>query len=338
MRYCLLLKPHPNARYAQSLQKLALAELQCILNAWEIQSEAFWTEIAGVPFLGFEMDGFPEHAWEMISRHSAVCFAASAEDVLLRPILLKRDDYAPEDLAEVLKYKGKTNVDFTAMMLHCARAASAFVRDKEPLVLLDPVCGKGTSLFCALKEGYHTVGVDVDEKAIGEADIYFSRYLKYHKWKHRREIASATLPKGKSAKEIRFSFANEPDAYKRGEGRMLRLLSGDTRSVDSMLGERSCHLIVGDMPYGVQHAPKQGKGHFSFQGILTEGMAAYHRVLKYGGTIALAFNTYTLSRKSVEESMQNAGLTVLSQPPYHDFSHWVEQAVNRDFVVARKNQ
>ena len=34
--------------------------------------------------------------------------------------------------------------------------------------------------------------------------------------------------------------------------------------------------------------------------------------------------------------MERAGLEVMSQPPYDDFSHWVEQAVERDVVIARK--
>lgn len=338
MRYCLLLKPHANARYVQSLQKLALAELKCTLNAWNIPGPAFLADIAGVSFLSFEADALPEHAWEMISRHSAVCFAACMEGALLRPIFMERDDYLSGDLAEVLKYKGKTNADFTAMMLHCARAASDFARTEETLTVLDPICGRGTSLFCALREGYQAIGVDIDAKAIAEADAYFSRYLKYHKLKHHRREASLTLPQGKNTKEIRFMFANTADAYKQDKGRMLRLLLGDTRDVHSMLGEKSCHFIVGDLPYGVQHAPREGKATLSFHGLLENAMEAYLRVLKRGGTLALSFNTYTLPRQSVQKFMENAGFTVLYEPPYHDFTHWVEQAVNRDFVVARKDK
>ena len=338
LRYCLMMKPHANARYAASLQKLALAELQCILDAWGFFTKAFWMDIAGVSFLVFETDDLPQDAWKMLSRHSTVCFAASMEGDTLRPVRLERDDYLPSDLAEVLKYKGKTNVDFTAMMLHCALAASDFSRADEPLVVLDPVCGRGTSLFCAAREGYHAVGADIDERAIAEADTYFSRYVKYHKMKHQREIFSVTLPRRKQAREVRFTFANSPETYRQSKGRTLRLLAGDTRSVDSMLGEKSCHVMIGDLPYGVQHAPKKGKDIDSFQGLLPQAMAAYQRVLKDGGTIALSFNTYTLHRRAMEETMEKAGFTVLVQPPYHDFSHWVEQAVNRDFVVARKEK
>jgi len=36
--------------------------------------------------------------------------------------------------------------------------------------------------------------------------------------------------------------------------------------------------------------------------------------------------------------LQNAGFTPLTEPPYDDFSHFVEQAVHRDFIVARNEQ
>ena len=34
--------------------------------------------------------------------------------------------------------------------------------------------------------------------------------------------------------------------------------------------------------------------------------------------------------------MTVSGLVPLIQTPFNDFSHWVEQAVNRDMVVAQK--
>lgn len=51
---------------------------------------------------------------------------------------------------------------------------------------------------------------------------------------------------------------------------------------------------------------------------------------------AFAFNLNTLRRSQVVQHMQEAGLEVVSRPPYNDFSHWVEQAVDRDVVIGRK--
>lgn len=336
VRYALFVKPHANVRYAQSLQKLAVAELQCLLAPWAIPIEPAWQDIAGTSFLTFDTSVPSAQVAEAVRPHSTVCFLSQVEDGLLRPIPLNREPYLPQDLAEVPKYKGKTNVDFTRMMLHCALAASDFAKSQEPLTVLDPLCGRGTTLFCALAEGMNALGVDVDPKAIAEADVYFARYLKYHKMKHSRQKASATLPQGKSAPEIRYAFASTPEGYGKGPKHILRLFTGDTRFVDHMVGKESCHVLVGDLPYGVQHAPKEGKGLSSLRALLEGAVLPYQSTLKTGGALALSFNTNTLSRDEVSTALHDAGLHVRTAPPYHDFSHWVEQAVCRDFVIAQK--
>ena len=62
------------------------------------------------------------------------------------------------------------------------------------------------------------------------------------------------------------------------------------------------------------------------------------RALKPGGAAAISFNTLTLRKDTLLTLLQNAGFTPLTEPPYDDFSHFVEQAVHRDFIVARNEQ
>ena len=56
------------------------------------------------------------------------------------------------------------------------------------------------------------------------------------------------------------------------------------------------------------------------------------------GAAAISFNTLTLRKDTLLTLLQNAGFTPLTEPPYDDFSHFVEQAVHRDFIVARNEQ
>ena len=80
MLYALLLKPHANVRYRQSLQKLALIELQCILDAWGIENaNPEVRALAGEPFLVFEAGEIPGDAWSQLSGHSGICFADRLE-------------------------------------------------------------------------------------------------------------------------------------------------------------------------------------------------------------------------------------------------------------------
>ena len=202
--------------------------------------------------------------------------------------------------------------------------------------MLDPLCGKATTLFCALEEGDNAVGVDVDGKALNEADDYFERFLKLNRLKHKRESTALTLPGGRSAGCAAYTAADTAEHYKAGDRRTLRLIRGDLTDLPRLLRPNSCHLAVGDLPYGIQHAPREGQRMSSLDKLarqVSEGCAA---VLIKGGAAAFSFNTYTLSRARMIEAMAAAGLTPLDEPPYNGFSHWVEQAVDRDAVIGLK--
>ena len=337
MRYAMLLKPHPNVRYRQSLQKLALIELECILEAWKVVYERPRVEyLEGEPFLMFDAQALDEAAWRAVSRHSAVCLAAKLQqDGALQPMPRIPAGWMPDDLPQVLKYKGKTNADFTYMMLHCAMAASDFARDSGPLRVLDPMCGKGTTLMCAVCEGCDAIGVDTDAKAIHEAESYLERSLKLHRIKHKHSSGALTLPGGGSAKWSEYALA--PDAQTmRASPLTLRMIHGDAGRLKALVRPQSCHLAVCDLPYGVQHAPREGTAVSSLSRLVERVLPGCVHALKPGGAVAFAFNLNTLRRREVAAHMERAGLEVMNHPPYDDFSHWVEQAVDRDVVIARK--
>lgn len=338
MRYALLLKPHANVRYRQSLQKLALIELECMLCAWGMEEVKPQLQLlAGEPFAVFETERMTQEAWREISRHSAICLAAEiTQDGLLRPLERNVRSVLPDDLPHVLKYKGKTNADFTYMMLHCAKAASAFAHEQGPLRVLDPMCGKATTLFCAMCEGNDAVGVETDMKSLQEAASYYERFLKLHMLKHKRRETSHTLSKGGSARLLSFEAAADAQRMKQGDAIRLDLFNGDAARTAEMVKPGSCHLIVSDLPYGVQHAPKENGGMSALGRLVSRVAPGCVKALAKGGALAFSFNLNTLRRKEVEQILSGAGLEVLALPPYDDFSHWVEQAVDRDVVIARK--
>lgn len=338
MRYALLLKPHANVRYQQSLQKLALIELRAMLLAWGMGEAAFTVqELEGESFLTFEADSISPESWRAISGHSAVCLAAEVrEDGTLRLLGRSREKAMPDDLPHVLKYKGKTNADFTYFLLHCAKASSAFARADGPLRVLDPMCGKATTLFCALCEGYHATGVDTDAKALQEACLYLERSLKLHHIKHKREESSRTLGGGGSVRCTSFEMARDPQAFKAGERLHMETLYGDAARAPEMVKAGGFHLIVSDLPYGVQHAPRENGGMSSLVRLVDRIAPGCEHALKPGGALAFSFNQNTLRHADVAGALAAAGLEVLDQPPFDDFSHWVEQAVERDVIIARK--
>lgn len=335
MQYAFQLLSHANIRYMDSLQKLAKAELQCLLQGLRINATPQIDFLGGAPFLLFESDPLSDQAIKVLSKLSCLYMAASLEDGLLRPLTFENPWYLPGDVAEVLKYKGKTSPAFTTMMINCARSASGYLCHQEPITVMDPLCGKGTTLFCALRSGENAIGLEIDKKDVKECSDYFKKYLQLHLYKHQHKQSSLTVPGEKAVPQQSFVFDTDPVSYANGNGRTLRLIQGDTMLANRLVKPESVHLMVADLPYGVQHAPKNGTKPLSFDVFMAKALPAWHKLLKKDGAIALSFNTFTLPHDKLVHMLERAGFTPLSDPPYNDFAHWVEQAVNRDLVIAR---
>ena len=87
-------------------------------------------------------------------------------------------------------------------------------------------------------------------------------------------------------------------------------------------------LLVADLPYGVQHARRP-------LSLLEEALPGWMRVLRPGGGIGLAFNTRISKRPDLVALLQAAGLRVFDDGPFQEFEHRVDQAIQRDLVVAQ---
>ena len=255
---------------------------------------------------------------------------------LLRPLEKVSHDYLTEDLAEVLKYKGKTSAVFTHMMINCAYAASDFFGKDEVLTVLDPMCGRGTTCFVALQHGMNAVGVDIDNRDLKECADYFERYLQYHRMKHKLDQSSRTVRKHAVPAAV-YTIADTKEHFKEGDTRTFSLFLGDTGLTGELCKKAPAHLLVADLPYGVQHAPQDGKRTESFMQVMKRALPQWKDAVRKGGAIALSFNTLTLKKADLVKLLEEAGFTPIIDAPYDDFQHFVEQAVHRDFVVARRN-
>lgn len=338
MQFCLQLAPHANIRYRDAQVKLGQAELTCLLCALSLPAETQVTTIGGVPCLTFSAKALTPEALALLGTHSTrLMLFECVDDGLLRPLDWGRTAYLPDDLSEILKYKGKTSAAFTHMMMNCARAASDFALAEQPLTVLDPMCGKCTTGFVALQNGMNAVCLDIDRKDLKEAADYFSNYLQFHRLKHRLAQSSRTLQKT-PVPIAEYTFSDTKEHFAADDVRTLMLAEGDSGLVGDLLKKRPADLLVCDLPYGVRHAPQNGKKAESFPKLLERILPAWRRALKPGGAAAISFNTLTLRKDTLLTLLQNAGFTPLTEPPYDDFSHFVEQAVHRDFIVARNEQ
>ncbi len=336
MVFLFQLTPHANIRYREAQVKLGQAELTCLLMGLRIHAEVTPCMVGGVTFLRFETDALTQQQLSVLSMHSAALMICEQHGELLRPLEKVSHNYLTEDLAEVLKYKGKTSAVFTHMMINCALTASDFFGTDELLTVLDPMCGRGTTCFVALQHGMNAVGVDTDNRDLKECADYFERYMQYHRMKHKLDQSSRTVRKHAVPAAV-YTIADTREHFKEGDTRTLSLFLGDTSLTGELCKKAPAHLLVADLPYGVQHAPQEGRRAESFIQVMKRALPQWHDAVRKGGAAALSFNTLTLKKADLIELLIEAGFTPLTNAPYDDFQHFVEQAVTRDFVVARRD-
>lgn len=334
MKYTILLWPHANARYRAETQKLAGAELAVMLACVAPEVKFAQAECLGMPALELESDGaLSDLCIEALKGHSLMYgLFEQREDGSLVPVAGRETPYLGEDLPGILKYKGKTNELFTQLLVNVALYSGTHWKARTPIRLLDPMCGKGTTLFVAANRCWQCTGADVDKNDLKEAEQFFKRYLEYHRYKHTLERGSLTVKGKKPANSVQFTFADTSENFKQKLTGGLRLANVDAAHAREAFGQRAFHMIVCDLPYGVQHASHGG----SLENLLAEVLPGWRDALLPGGTVAVSFNAQTLRTARVHELMAEAGMEPLTEGAYQEFSHWVEQAVTRDIAVCRK--
>ena len=332
MKCAFLLYPHQNVRYRQSLLTIAAAELSMTLAALGRGGEVRPVEMGGAAFLTFDCDHLTQRDVRMLSELASVYVMFTMEDAQMVPMESAHPNYIGEDLPALLKYKGKTNEMFTDAMITMALASSAFmpVHDSQ-LIVCDPMAGRGTTMMLALRRGYHGVGIEIGKADVKESCDYMTRYLEYHRIKHKRSETSLTVRGKCGGRETKFVLSDTAEHFKDGDTRTLRMICGDTRDAAALLKPQSVHLMVTDIPYGVQKGTAGRQD--SIGGTIAAALPGWQEALKPGGALAMSFNTYVTRRADLVRLCERAGLEVIATPP---LEHWVEQAVSRDVILARK--
>ena len=258
MVYGLLPVKHTNARYQAGIHVLAQKELQLLLSACGIDPVVYPLSLSGMEVIAFESPPLTAGQAAIVADHSLLYWLFEVrEDQSLLPVLSHRQELLGADLPYIQKYKGKTNERFTELLINMALYSSAYATEKA-VRLLDPMCGRGTTLFLALNRGMLPTGADADRGEVQECARFFQRYLEYHRIKHKHQKHARTY-KGANIPMESFAFSL-PDS---GEGE-LSLAVADARQAAG-LSRRRYHILVADLPYGVQHAPS-GEGKFAGPG------------------------------------------------------------------------
>lgn len=323
-----LVLPSANRVYAGAAPALLAAELDAVSQlalGGRVGAVAV-TSLGGVPYVTFEGD-LDDEALAVVSNLSVLYALFAVEGDLLRPVLPRRLDRWDDDLVTIQRYTGKTNEQLTRLLLNLAVAAGpgadAFTGRQRPRVL-DPLSGRGTTLNLALLCGFDAAGIDHDRKDVDAHLQFLTTWLKAKKAKHTSKRSGT-----------RTTITLAPD--KQAPKQQLVVAAGDTTSVIEHLGKASVDVIVTDLPYGVQHGSQGGDGlRRSPAALVAAGLPAWRSALRGGGALALSWNAKVLPRAELVAALEAAGLAVLAGGPFDRFAHRVDQAIDRDVVVARK--
>ena len=333
--HLILLAPSANRVYASEADRLVAAELKIMLGA-DDHPPIEPVRIAGIGYLALATECLDEHACATLGRLSGCYATFHREHDRLRPIEIIRPDLLDDDLVTIPKYPGKTNEQFTRLLINVT-VASMRRPSSGPMSILDPLCGRGTVLSTAMMLGCNAAGVEVEAKAVEAYAAYLRGYLRRKRLKHNLEVN----PVRREGKIIgkRLEAAVIPNGRERPIA--LTVFSGDTRQSGALFGKRRFEAVVTDAPYGVIHGSRTdvsgvGGRDRSAAGLISEALPVWTMQLKPGGALGLSFNAIGLRRERLLDLVAAAGLEPLDSGPYRDFEHRVDSSIRRDIVVALK--
>jgi SAM-dependent methyltransferase len=321
---------------------LAQAEL-AVLDAHVlggVVAEAAIEVLGGVDYLVLDVHGeLDGGAVAVLSNLSGLHALFAVEDALLRPLTVVPLRRQPEDVVTIQRYVGKTNESLTHLLVNLALAVGpgtfARVLAGDAVRLLDPACGRGTTLNRAIVYGIDAVGVEHDKRDVEAYEAFLLGWLQDKRLKHQVERARHRKGRPAPAARTTVTYGTGKD---RGAHRVVDLVQDDTLRLRDHLPARSVDALACDLPYGVQHgaSPAPGVVRRSPAELLAAALPGWRDVLRPGAGVALAWNLRTLPRAELVALLEGHGLELCVPADDAAFEHRVDRSITRDVLVARR--
>jgi SAM-dependent methyltransferase len=338
-RYALLLKANANRVYGAAAPDLARAELASLDRGvlGGIVESARRELIAGVDYLVLDATvDLGGAALEVVSNLSSLHALFRVEGDLLRPVAVRPRLVMDEDVTTIQRYSGKTNEAFTHLLVNVALAESgalAALLAGERVTLLDPACGRGTSLNRSIVYGMDAHGIELDQRDVEAYTTFLLTWLKDKRLKHQLEQAKLRKGRDTPAHRITVTYGRGKD---RSAHRVVDIIHDDTLGARAHLKARTIDVLVCDLPYGVQHGsqPDAGRWERGPAKLLEHALPVWNDLLRPGGAMALAWNRHTLDRAELAGLVAGAGLQLRAAADDESFVHRVDRSILRDVLVA----
>ena len=217
VRYALLIAPSANRVYADASIRLTAAELAVfaatVLDAKIADDRADRRSAACPTSASPRPTRLTERDIDLpVQPVVGLRAVRSVEGDLLRPIAMRPLAFFDDDLLTIQKYSRQDQraVHQAAAQRHAARLGRTAPQmlDRR-LVVLDPLCGRGTTLNQALMYGYDAIGIDTDGKDFDIYSAFIRTWLKRKRIKHKAEITPVRKDKRILARRLSVSIGTD---------------------------------------------------------------------------------------------------------------------------------
>ncbi|NRA67446.1 MAG: hypothetical protein HRU19_23390 [Pseudobacteriovorax sp.] len=304
--YSVLISPESRSAYFNQFLEVAKEELRLNLNL-----ECSHKHLGGMDFLDFETTKLPESIFHCSVVQGVFEIKNGSFHVCSRPNMFPFH----KDLVFGSKFKGKTNEILTQLLVNLARN---FAASNQPKIL-DPMCGRGTSLLWSLQFGLNSKGIEQDTQSVSDLERLTKKWNKIHQMNLNIETGSIGKKNKKSSKFIQIS-------------RNLiqtRLVTGNSEDAVDLLAGEKFDAIVSDLPYGIQHFAGKKRNPLD---VLTNCFPSWNKLLNPGAAIVLAYNSYLPSRGEMISLCERQGWEI--RPT--DLEHRMSESIKRDIIIAIK--
>lgn len=316
-KLALLISPQARSAYFADYLDVARSEFRQLFGERELS----YRDIGSLEFFELEAD---ESEHQALLRLSFVQGIFEIAGELLQPLAKRAEYRLHPDFVFGSKFKGKTNEHLTQMLINVGLAELG-IDPAEPtgVKLLDPMCGRATTLLWAMRYGLNSKGLEQDSKALDDIQRNLKKWSKIHRQKHKLtqgSIANSTSQKRKAAHKF-LDFSTEQTN--------LRVINGDARDADQLLKKDKFDLLVCDLPYGVQHFTTEKTR--NPLDVIRQCAPAWRHCLKQQSALVLAFNSNNPKRAAMIETFEEHGYRAT------DFSaaHRMSESIVRDVLILR---
>ena len=309
----LQISPEAKSAYFTDYIQVALAELAQVHSVVPVEQLKF----GALEFFVLEQGGLE---LESLLRLSFVQGVYALDGEQLRPIDISAAFRLHEAFVFGSKFKGKTNERLTQMLINVGLAAIGS-QTGEGTKLLDPMCGRATTLLWAIRYGINARGIEQDAGALVDIHRNLKKWTKLHRQKHKLSdgfIGAAN--KAKRGKFLDFS----------AEEKNMRVVVGDASNADQIFKKEKFDLLVSDLPYGVQHfTTEQTRSPLA---VIEQCTAIWKSCLKKNGAIVLSFNSNNPRRSALVAAFEREGFVTL---PF-SAAHRMSESIVRDVVIFKR--